>query len=59
MQIAVLASGDGWHVRDLARAANYVGHDLVPISFLRLQAKVSSSANNRGCAETLRMEISR
>jgi RimK family alpha-L-glutamate ligase len=41
MRIAVLSSGDGWHVRDLARAANAAGHELAAFSFKRLQAGIA------------------
>lgn len=41
MKIAVLASGDGWHVQDLARAAAPLGHDLIPVSFRRLEGWIA------------------
>jgi ribosomal protein S6--L-glutamate ligase len=41
LRIAVLSSGDGWHVRDLERAAGTLGHELVAASFKRLVAGVS------------------
>jgi RimK family alpha-L-glutamate ligase len=43
MRIAVLSSGDGWHVRDLRRAAAHLGHDAVAVDFRRVAAGV-------GCA---------
>jgi RimK family alpha-L-glutamate ligase len=36
MQIAVLSSGQGWHVGDLARAAAALGHEIVPVDFRRV-----------------------
>jgi ribosomal protein S6--L-glutamate ligase len=42
MRVAVLASGDGWHVHDLARAAAQLGHDLAPVSFRHLQGWIAS-----------------
>jgi ribosomal protein S6--L-glutamate ligase len=36
MRIAVLSSGQGWHVGDLARAATTLGHEVVPIDFRRV-----------------------
>ena len=42
MHIAVLASGDGWHVRDLARAAAGLGHDIVPVSCRHLEGWIAS-----------------
>lgn len=41
MRIAVIASGDGWHVRDLSRAAAALGHDMAAVSFRRLQAGIA------------------
>lgn len=41
MRIAVLASGDGWHVRDLARAASSLGREVLAVSFRRLQAGIA------------------
>src|SRR5262245_30488733 len=41
VRIAVLASGDGWHVRDLARAAGVLGHNLAVLSFQRFRAGVA------------------
>jgi ribosomal protein S6--L-glutamate ligase len=42
MRLALLAAGDGWHVRDLERAARQLGHEAVPIDFRRLSAAVAS-----------------
>jgi ribosomal protein S6--L-glutamate ligase len=41
VRIAVLSSGNGWHVRDLTRAASAMGHELAAVSFKRLQAGVA------------------
>src|SRR5438552_2273846 len=41
MRIALLSSGDGWHVRDLQRAAALLGHDAVAVDFRRVTASVS------------------
>ncbi|HEY8504296.1 MAG TPA: RimK family alpha-L-glutamate ligase [Gemmataceae bacterium] len=38
VRIALLSGGDGWHVRDLARAAALLGHEAVPVDFRRLAA---------------------
>lgn len=40
MQIAVLTSSDGWHVRDLQRAADEAGHGIIPVSFRQLQVSL-------------------
>ena len=40
MRIAVLAGGDGWHVRDLKRAAAEHGHEAVTVDFRRITASV-------------------
>ena len=42
MRIAVLSAGDGWHVRDLQRAATELGHIAEAIDFRRLHAKVAA-----------------
>ena len=36
MRIALLAGGDGWHVRDLQRAAVQLGHEAVAVDFRRV-----------------------
>jgi RimK family alpha-L-glutamate ligase len=41
MRIALLSAGDGWHVRDLQRAAARHGHDAVAVDFRRLSAAVA------------------
>jgi ribosomal protein S6--L-glutamate ligase len=43
MRIALLAGGDGWHVRDLARAATDLGHTADPVDFRRMAATVGGS----------------
>jgi ribosomal protein S6--L-glutamate ligase len=42
MRIAVLSAGDGWHVRDLRRAAAARGHQADAIDFRRLSAGVAA-----------------
>jgi ribosomal protein S6--L-glutamate ligase len=42
MRLALLSAGDGWHVRDLERAAALLGHDAVPVDFRRLAAGVAA-----------------
>jgi ribosomal protein S6--L-glutamate ligase len=46
MRIALLAGGDGWHVRDLKRAAALLGHEAEAVDFRRLSAGVASSADS-------------
>jgi ribosomal protein S6--L-glutamate ligase len=41
MRIAFLSGGDGWHVRDLKRAAEQLGHVAETIDFRRLWAAVA------------------
>jgi RimK family alpha-L-glutamate ligase len=41
MRIAILTGGDGWHVRDLARAAAALGHEAVRVDFRRIHAGVA------------------
>lgn len=40
MKIAILSNGSGWHVRDLMRAAELLGHAAEPIDFRRIHASV-------------------
>src|SRR5438094_711333 len=35
MRFALLAGGDGWHVRDLLRAAGELGHEATAVDFRR------------------------
>jgi ribosomal protein S6--L-glutamate ligase len=42
MRLAILSAGDGWHVRDLRRAAALLGHDTVAVDFRRLHAGVAA-----------------
>jgi RimK family alpha-L-glutamate ligase len=42
MHIAVLSAGDGWHVRDLQRAATVLGHVADAVDFRRLHATVAA-----------------
>jgi ribosomal protein S6--L-glutamate ligase len=41
MRIAILSAGDGWHVRDLQRAATLLGHQAESVDFRRLCANVA------------------
>jgi RimK family alpha-L-glutamate ligase len=41
MRVAVLSAGDGWHVRDLLRAANHLGHQAEAIDFRKVHAGVA------------------
>src|SRR5262245_25477570 len=41
MRIALLAGGDGWHVRDLQRAAASLGHETVCVDFRRIGARIA------------------
>ncbi len=42
MRLALLAGGDGWHVRDLRRAAESLGHTADVLDFRRLAAGVGA-----------------
>jgi ribosomal protein S6--L-glutamate ligase len=46
MQIALLSSGLGWHVRDLQRAAALLGHSAVAVDFRRIGAGVAVAADS-------------
>jgi ribosomal protein S6--L-glutamate ligase len=50
MHIAVLSAGDGWHVRDLRRAASRLGHEAVAVDFRRLSAAVALGGPGPGGA---------
>jgi RimK family alpha-L-glutamate ligase len=41
MRVAVLSAGDGWHVRDLLRAANHLGHQAEAVDFRKVHAGVA------------------
>jgi ribosomal protein S6--L-glutamate ligase len=43
MRLAILASGDGWHVRDLQRAAASLGHLAEAVDFRKLSAGVAAA----------------
>jgi ribosomal protein S6--L-glutamate ligase len=43
MRIALLSGGDGWHVRDLVRAAAEHGHVAEPVDFRRVCATIGSA----------------
>jgi RimK family alpha-L-glutamate ligase len=63
MRVAVLSSGDGWHVNDLARAASHAGHDLAAVSFKRLQAgigcpPIARTATSAQLIESIPTELS-
>jgi RimK family alpha-L-glutamate ligase len=45
MRIALLSAGDGWHVRDLQRAAARQGHEATAIDFRRLSASVAHGSD--------------
>jgi len=38
MRIAILSAGNGWHVRDLKKAAAALGHEATAVDFRRVQA---------------------
>jgi ribosomal protein S6--L-glutamate ligase len=44
MRLAILSSGSGWHVADLARAARQLGHEATLLDFRRLSAGVAIEA---------------
>src|SRR5262249_25017273 len=45
MRLAILSGGDGWHVRDLKRAAEQLGHAAVTVDFRRISAGVGVAYN--------------
>src|SRR5258707_8611068 len=48
MRIAVLSAGDGWHVKDLQRAAAALDHEAVAVDFRRIQAGVGIAVDSLG-----------
>src|SRR5256885_6719622 len=44
MHLAILAGGDGWHVRDLVRAASALGHRAEVRDFRRVSAGIAAEA---------------
>ncbi len=46
MKLAILAGGDGWHVRDLRRAAADQGHEAVAVDFRRVRAAVAGGLDS-------------
>jgi ribosomal protein S6--L-glutamate ligase len=44
MRLAILCGGDGWHVRDLQRAAGQLHHDAEAVDFRRLFTSVAAGA---------------
>src|SRR5205823_8693181 len=42
MRMALLAGGDGWHVRDLRRAAASLGHHAEVVDFRKVSAAVAA-----------------
>jgi ribosomal protein S6--L-glutamate ligase len=45
MKLALLAGGNGWHVRDLQRAAAILGHEAIAVDFRRLTATVATACD--------------
>ena len=45
MRIALLSAGDGWHVRDLQRAAARQGHEASALDFRRLSGAVAHGSD--------------
>jgi len=48
MRIAILSFGIGWHVRDLMRAAQQLGHEATPIDFRKVQASLPHASTLDG-----------
>jgi ribosomal protein S6--L-glutamate ligase len=53
MRIALLSGGDGWHVRDLQRAATLANHEAVAVDFRRVSAGVASAPDALGRFEAI------
>jgi ribosomal protein S6--L-glutamate ligase len=48
MRIAILSGNGGWHVRDLQRAAQQLGHDAIVLDFRRVQAMLPGRGDSLG-----------
>lgn len=46
MKLALLAGGDGWHVRDLRRAAAALGHTTEVVDFRTISAAVAATSSS-------------
>jgi RimK family alpha-L-glutamate ligase len=46
MRIAILSTGNGWHVLDLHRAAKVRGHEALTVDFRRIHAGVAVTADS-------------
>jgi ribosomal protein S6--L-glutamate ligase len=46
MRIAILSAGEGWHVRDLERAAATLGHQASAVDFRRIQSGVAAASGS-------------
>jgi len=46
MRIALLSGSDGWHIRDLQRAATLANHEAVAVDFRRVVAAVGGAADS-------------
>jgi ribosomal protein S6--L-glutamate ligase len=46
MRLAILSGGNGWHVRDLRRAAVLAGHAVETVDFRRVTAGIGQSADS-------------
>jgi ribosomal protein S6--L-glutamate ligase len=46
MRIALLSTGDGWHLHDLRRAAGSLGHEAESVDFRRVHAGVGIAADS-------------
>jgi ribosomal protein S6--L-glutamate ligase len=53
MKLALLAGGNGWHVRDLQRAATRLGHSATAVDFRRIHAALAETSVFQG-TETVR-----
>ena len=53
MNIALLSGGNGWHVRDLARAASKLGHSTVIVDFRLVHAALGTIGTPPATGATL------
>jgi ribosomal protein S6--L-glutamate ligase len=53
MKIAILSGGDGWHIRDLRRAATAMGHEAVAMDFRRVAAGVGAGTDSLAAVDAV------
>jgi glutathione synthase/RimK-type ligase-like ATP-grasp enzyme len=53
MRIAILAGGDGWHVRDLIQASNTLGHQAEVVDFRKVYSGIATTSDSFAAYEAV------